>query len=537
MYYTRAQRDALELLSIVTRLSDELNLKISLYGRPALCCLMQGLEFDRMNPNSIQMALPYEDYLILMAEIRRRADELGVVPVSSFSHEHFDLLGSWICKPNRVHLPEGRKADEIYYYTHLTLVPMLPAGNTIYEAQAYSKKIKEYFNIINSRMPPPQKRTFSKLKAKLGRVKQRRWVKKRKQMHLTMREVFGYVNRHLGHKNYLLADLRIVSAEIMLNLEHVYFYGVRTKVFGNFKALGRKWYKKWPNKPVSELLLRGGEDLRRIQLVQLDILLELDRICRKHNIKYNIAFGTLLGAMRHKGFVPWDDDVDVNMPVEEYVRFREIVKTELDTNRFYFRDQTIEEDCNITYAHLKRNDTVYTKKGRNRFKYHPGIFLDIVPLFNGAPCFLLHWLHTRICWFFRTACWAYVGADSEKNPGKRRYYQRLAMIGNKRAFKWFWRFATIFPKSDRLTFFNGMDRSPYNVGFVKRVGYDKTIEMSFEGHNFLAPSNYEESIWYAYGEDCMMYPMVSKRQPKNNVLIKLNGLHAYDGEAFAEGRD
>ena len=537
MCYTKAQRDVLELLSVVGRLADELNLKYSLFGRQSLCCLAQDLDFDRMNPNDIRIVLPYKDYLALVGEIRCRAESLGVVLVSSFSHQNFDYIGSWLCKPNRVQLPETRKSDEIYYYAHLSLLPILPAGDTLKEAEKYVNDLRGHLSVINSRMPQPQKRTFSKLKSKLGRVRQRRLVRERRKSGLDMRDLFSYINKRLGERKYLFVDFKIISAEVVSDTEEVSFFGVKTKVFSNYKDLVENLYKKLPDRPVSELLLRGGEDLRRVQLIQLDILLEFDRICRKYDIKYNIAFGTLLGALRHKGFVPWDDDVDVNMPVEEYLRFREIVKTDLNKNKFYFRDQTIEEDCNITYAHLKMNGTVYTKKGRSRFKYHPGVFLDIVPLFNGAPWFWLHWLHTRICWFFRTACWAYVGADSEKKPGKRRYYQRLAMIGNKRAYKWFWRFATLFPKSDRMAFFNGMDRSPYNVGFVKRVGYDKMIEMEFEGYKFFGPSNYEESIWYAYGEDWSMYPPVAKRLPKNNVLIKLNGLHAYDGECFVDGRD
>ena len=61
--------------------------------------------------------------------------------------------------------------------------------------------------------------------------------------------------------------------------------------------------------------------LRQMQLIQLECLTELDRICRKHNIKYSIDGGTLLGAVRHRGFIPWDDDIDVIMERKEYERF------------------------------------------------------------------------------------------------------------------------------------------------------------------------------------------------------------------------
>lgn len=66
--------------------------------------------------------------------------------------------------------------------------------------------------------------------------------------------------------------------------------------------------------------------LRKAQLIMLDMLVEFDAICQKHNLKYWLDSGTLLGAVRHKGFIPWDDDIDLSMPVEDYRRFKEIAK-------------------------------------------------------------------------------------------------------------------------------------------------------------------------------------------------------------------
>ena len=86
-----------------------------------------------------------------------------------------------------------------------------------------------------------------------------------------------------------------------------------------------------------------GEMLRSIQLVELEMLKEVDRICKKHKITYAIIAGTLLGAVRHGGFIPWDDDLDVAMLRPEYERFRKVCKTELDTERFYFQDQREEK--------------------------------------------------------------------------------------------------------------------------------------------------------------------------------------------------
>ena len=64
--------------------------------------------------------------------------------------------------------------------------------------------------------------------------------------------------------------------------------------------------------------------IRDVQLVELEILLEYHKYCVKHNLRYSLAFGTMLGAIRHNGFIPWDDDVDILMPREDYEKFFEV---------------------------------------------------------------------------------------------------------------------------------------------------------------------------------------------------------------------
>ena len=70
-------------------------------------------------------------------------------------------------------------------------------------------------------------------------------------------------------------------------------------------------------------------ELKSVQKIELDILIELDKICRKNNLCYFLDSGTALGAVRHKGFIPWDDDIDVGMPRPDYNRFMRIAKDEL----------------------------------------------------------------------------------------------------------------------------------------------------------------------------------------------------------------
>ena len=84
---------------------------------------------------------------------------------------------------------------------------------------------------------------------------------------------------------------------------------------------------------MAEQKTENQNDLRKLQLVELDILKEFLRICKKHHLRYYALGGTLLGAVRHEGFIPWDDDIDVGMPRPDFRRFEKIVEKELAASR------------------------------------------------------------------------------------------------------------------------------------------------------------------------------------------------------------
>ena len=75
--------------------------------------------------------------------------------------------------------------------------------------------------------------------------------------------------------------------------------------------------------------MRAITDIKEMQHIALDVLIYLDKVCSKYGLKYFIVDGTLLGAVRHKGFIPWDDDIDVGMPRPDFRRFEKIVEKEL----------------------------------------------------------------------------------------------------------------------------------------------------------------------------------------------------------------
>lgn len=119
------------------------------------------------------------------------------------------------------------------------------------------------------------------------------------------------------------------------------------------------------------------EILRKAQLKMVDILVEIDKICVNHDIKYWLAYGTLLGAVRHKGFIPWDDDCDICMMRDDYEKFMKVAPQELP-EKLFLQSKEIDPNYpkNITKVRMKNTKLVEFDESENE-KYHQGIFVDI----------------------------------------------------------------------------------------------------------------------------------------------------------------
>ncbi len=129
-----------------------------------------------------------------------------------------------------------------------------------------------------------------------------------------------------------------------------------------------------------------NELLRKAQLKMLTALIELDSICSRYNINYWIDAGTLLGAVRHKGFIPWDDDIDVCMIREDFDKFVQVCSKELNKEHFFLQtDKTDKHYCTYNIpCKLRINNSEIIEKDELKYGYynqksHHGLFIDIFP--------------------------------------------------------------------------------------------------------------------------------------------------------------
>jgi lipopolysaccharide cholinephosphotransferase len=132
-----------------------------------------------------------------------------------------------------------------------------------------------------------------------------------------------------------------------------------------------------------------GDDLRRLQLAQLQIAVEVTDLCDRHGIRYALLGGSALGARRHRGFIPWDDDMDMGMLRDDFERFLDVARQEL-SDSLYVQYWLDDPHMGATFAKVRRNNTVMLEEGSKDTGGHKGISIDIFPFDNVAEGFVAY---------------------------------------------------------------------------------------------------------------------------------------------------
>ena len=260
-----------------------------------------------------------------------------------------------------------------------------------------------------------------------------------------------------------------------------------------------------------------GEDFRRMQLLQLDMMVELDRVCRKNNITYQIWAGTQLGAIRHKGYIPWDDDADIVMLREEYEKFRKVAY-QLNPDICFFQDHYNDPEYRWGYGKLRRTGTKYIRLGQEHIKCKTGVFVDIFPhddIPTTIPGQMLQDFH---CFVIRKIMWAEVGKYNEKGFKKWLYFL-LSKIPVDFAFnqlEWYAKKSrNDSPNKVRTLCYTSIGKLYYKHSLKDRYGMPKkwflrTKEFDFEGKKLMGLLDYDEYLRFSYG-DYMKLPPEEKR--------------------------
>ncbi len=255
---------------------------------------------------------------------------------------------------------------------------------------------------------------------------------------------------------------------------------------------------------------KSGE-LRRLQMVLLEMLAEIDRICRRHGIAYSLIGGTLLGAVRHGGFIPWDDDADIVMSRREYERFKTVCETDLTHEKYFLQDHATDPHYRWGYAKLRRNGSELVRAGQEHMKMRTGIFLDIF-LYDNVPNFYpFRVLHAWYCFVLRKILYAETGSLSGENVFSRSMYSLLCTIPHSFAFGCLEAMARLLNR--RRTRYVRALTFPLPKGSALGFSanwYRETVDMEFEGRMLRGIREYDAYLRFKYG-DYMQWPLPEKR--------------------------
>lgn len=269
-----------------------------------------------------------------------------------------------------------------------------------------------------------------------------------------------------------------------------------------------------------QLYSLSQEELRKLQLIQLEMLCEVDRICKKCGINYNIIAGTLLGAVRHKGYIPWDDDADVALLRSDYECFREACKTELNHEKFYFQDHTNTEGYRWGYGKLRRRETLFLREHQEDMPYEQGIFIDVFPLDNVPDKKLMrNWINLR-CFVLRKLMWAPVGVKVSKSVPQKFLYKLLSRVPTTYIYGRYDRLIEHCKRRETqwvrtLTF----PAANKEYGYLRKW-YENSEDILFENVYLKGMTYYDEYLSFKFG-DYMKLPDEKDRKTHPVTALKL----------------
>ncbi len=275
-----------------------------------------------------------------------------------------------------------------------------------------------------------------------------------------------------------------------------------------------------PQPPCVSPLIHSGR-LPAVQKILLGLLMEVDRICRKHNIKYFLGGGTLLGAIRHEGFIPWDDDADIMMLRQDYDRFLQVAPSELKKG-LTLQSNKYDRDCHYEFSKIRLDNTMFaTVFSREHKNMHNGLSLDIFCHDNTANSSLGRKLHINATLFFRALVfnkWNHRKIDNGKKFAS--LFSNICKALFPLGFSQFMlnRIMCLFKnKKNPAYLYDGMGRNIYNGAFPADY-LKEAVYVDFENRKLPVPAEYSKYLEYLYG-DYSKLPPLSKRIQCHDILL------------------
>lgn len=258
--------------------------------------------------------------------------------------------------------------------------------------------------------------------------------------------------------------------------------------------------------------------LEKLHEVELEIMDEFIKICKKHNLEYFLTGGTMLGAIRHKGFIPWDDDIDVGMMRKDYDLFIEYAKEELD-DKYLLDCFETNKEYYLPFAKIRKKNTIFDEEDNHHLNNHKGIFIDIIPFENAAK---------------PDSFKQKIQAILVRNITDTMFYKKKIRKLNKSRHPLFVAILSIIPNSQlmklqkKLSKLNKNDNSEYAVALAGTYGYQKETmkrsyfipskKIKFENREYQGMNNPDAYLTRIFGNYMELPP---KEKRRNHMPLKI----------------
>lgn len=261
--------------------------------------------------------------------------------------------------------------------------------------------------------------------------------------------------------------------------------------------------------------------LRKLQKCELEILRDFVKICEENNLTYFGFAGTGIGALRHGGFIPWDDDIDMGILREDYIKLREIIQTKY-SDKYTFVDASTFNDYANMNAHIVLNGTKFVEESAKNAKYPQGIFLDIFPFDNAPQDEIIREKYVRNVWL-RSKFLIIKHTPFPVLPFRKGikvklchavtatiwFILNLFCISHKFLYNKLYKFATKYNKEDTGYYYYSCSSSRQGTVYSKEDFYPLK-KIKFEDIDLDFPQNIEKALTRVYG-DFMTPPPPEKR--------------------------
>ena len=253
--------------------------------------------------------------------------------------------------------------------------------------------------------------------------------------------------------------------------------------------------------------------LQEHQAVLLELLIEFDRVCKKHNIRYVLFAGSALGAVRHQGFIPWDDDLDVALLREDYDRLINLDSREWGNE--YYMQREYSDHWPIHFSKLRKNNTTCLEKYHPKdSKIHQGIYIDVFPIDNASDNPIVRKVQFCASKIVQAKSFFKRGYETDSIVKK-----SVMILSNALPLKPFLKIVKMSRnKTSRYihSFLGGSIN--FQKGVFERRWISETINMSFESIMIPVSLHYQELLTMQYG-DYMTLPPIEERKCKVHAIL------------------